>query len=304
MDFMCAIRIRTLFVSDVHLGFRHARPSDFLSTIKAYDPEHLIIVGDFIDGRRLSHRWKWSIEFDQIFHHFKLLARNGCRIHYLPGNHDEFLRIPENQSYDFLDIRNEFEFPMNFGGSVSILHGDIYDRTETEKTIGTRVGCRSYDLIVRIHSWINILAKRLGVRRLDVCSVFKTWLWQAHRHINSFREKLCRHARFKNHSGVVCGHIHYPQLSIIEGILYLNTGDWVENSSYGVETDNGDLHLYNHCCLAASKSVDELTNSLEVARGRHREEDDLHKVVIQEFEKQDLATEFQNQILDYHLRSA
>lgn len=251
-------QIRTLFVSDVHLGFRHARPHDFLTAIRQYDPENIIIVGDFIDGRRLENNWRWDNECDRIFSFLRGLAKRGTIIRYLPGNHDEFLRQPENQCFDFFNFQNEMEYELDFGGVVSILHGDIYDRTEVERTLGTRFGCKSYDFIVHLHVWANHLSRRMGIGRLDVCALVKSWLWQASRHIHGFTSKLCRHAKFNNNAGVVCGHIHSPRLQLADGLLYINTGDWVENSSLVVETCQGDLELINHGKLVSRLSKSEM----------------------------------------------
>lgn len=296
-------RIRTLFVSDVHLGYCHSHPDKFLDSIRRLQAETLVIVGDFIDGRRLSHRWRWTSDFDRIFDHLKQVARGGCRVVYIPGNHDEFLRQPENQVFDFVEIRNEFEYELKFGGSVSVLHGDIYDRTEIEKTLGSRLGCGSYDMIVRLHSWANRMAGRWGMRRVDVCSVFKAWIWQAHRHIASFRQKLCRHARFRNHAGVVCGHIHVPQLKILDGLLYLNTGDWVENASLVMETLDGDIELYNHGVLIERQTCRELRDQTDRRATPRLADPAVAFPRSEDLTLDRLASEFRSRIHEYHLKA-
>lgn len=304
MESMHATRIRTLFVSDVHLGFRHSHPVEFLKTMKLYEPENLIIVGDFIDGRRLSRSWQWNSEFDAIFAHLKQLSRNGTNIHYLPGNHDEFLRSPQNHFNEYWRITNEMEYDLAYGGQVSVLHGDIYDRTEIEKSLSSRIGCQSYELIVSFHAWINYVSKCFGMRRIDFCSFVKSWLWQASRHINVFRDKLCRHARFKNQVGVVCGHIHLPQLQFLKGTLYLNTGDWVENASYIIETETGDLGLFNHGIKVKWITRSELETSSSELLGFNKQRTNPPSSSVEKDPMNNLAESFQNQIFDYHLRSA
>ena len=43
--------------------------------------------------------------------------------------------------------------------------------------------------------------------------------------------------------GIVCGHIHKPELRKIDGIIYANDGDWVESLSALVEHHDGRLEL-------------------------------------------------------------
>ena len=45
--------------------------------------------------------------------------------------------------------------------------------------------------------------------------------------------------------GVICGHIHRVALHEIDGVLYGNDGDWVENCSAIVERNNGALQLWH-----------------------------------------------------------
>ena len=43
--------------------------------------------------------------------------------------------------------------------------------------------------------------------------------------------------------GVICGHIHHPEVSMINGICYGNSGDWVESCSALVEDFDGNLSI-------------------------------------------------------------
>src|SRR5690606_13601967 len=85
-------RVRTLFISDVHLGMRAIRVNELLEFLKRYDADTIYIVGDLIDGWRLQKEWHWPPEYDQLGELLFSKARQGARVVYLAGNHDEFLR--------------------------------------------------------------------------------------------------------------------------------------------------------------------------------------------------------------------
>jgi len=54
---------------------------------------------------------------------------------------------------------------------------------------------------------------------------------------------VAREARNRGFHGVVCGHIHKPQIKTIDGVVYCNDGDWVESLSALVETFEGELKI-------------------------------------------------------------
>ena len=50
-------------------------------------------------------------------------------------------------------------------------------------------------------------------------------------------------AKAKGCDGIICGHIHQPAIREIEGVTYLNSGDWVETMSALVEDFEGNWSL-------------------------------------------------------------
>lgn len=61
--------------------------------------------------------------------------------------------------------------------------------------------------------------------------------------ITAFETALAHEAQRRNLHGVVCGHIHHAEIREIEGILYCNTGDWVESCTALAERADGALEL-------------------------------------------------------------
>lgn len=57
------------------------------------------------------------------------------------------------------------------------------------------------------------------------------------------KKVLSNHAKNKGYDGIICGHIHKAEIRDIEGIEYLNCGDWVENCTAVVETYDGEFEI-------------------------------------------------------------
>jgi UDP-2,3-diacylglucosamine pyrophosphatase LpxH len=71
--------VRTLIVSDVHLGYRFAQADHFLTYLNRIRPEQLFILGDFLDGWELKCRWRWTPIYSRIIGRlFDLAERGTC----------------------------------------------------------------------------------------------------------------------------------------------------------------------------------------------------------------------------------
>ena len=86
------MKVDALFISDVHLGSRGSNADKVLDVCKKYKPAHLFIVGDFIDGWLLKKRHYWKQEYTDLIRKILKLSKNGTKVVYITGNHDEFLR--------------------------------------------------------------------------------------------------------------------------------------------------------------------------------------------------------------------
>ena len=61
--------------------------------------------------------------------------------------------------------------------------------------------------------------------------------------IDRFEVALAGEAQRRGLDGVVCGHIHHAEMREVNGVLYLNDGDWVESCTALVEHADGRLEL-------------------------------------------------------------
>src|SRR6516225_309993 len=86
-------RVRTLFISDVHLGFRHARARELNEFLHGIEAESIVLVGDIVDALSLAKRLYWSAEHTAVVRTLLARRRAGTRLIYIPGNHDASLAI-------------------------------------------------------------------------------------------------------------------------------------------------------------------------------------------------------------------
>lgn len=240
-------RVRSLFLSDLHLGFRHSRVQSLLEFLNRHEPENLYLVGDFIDGWCLQSRWHWQTECNQIVARLMDLAKGGTRIRLAIGNHDNFLRGPMVLRFieqcGMVEVAEEFHHRTADGRQFLILHGDQFDHYERASSITVGFLSLFYEGILRTNStWSRITSAALHGDR-SLVGRLKRRLKSIGKHVSCFRNQVVRHARHRGVDGVICGHIHAPQHVEIEGITYCNAGDWVENCTAVIEDGDGELKL-------------------------------------------------------------
>lgn len=216
------MKINALFISDIHLGSRGSNPKHLLEVLKEYDPEYLFIVGDFIDGWLLKKRHYWNQDFTNVIRKILSYSKNGTKVVYITGNHDEFLRNYTPLSYsDNIQIVDEYIW-----NGYYIVHGDVYDGVVSLKWLGM-LGSIGYEVAITIDRFI----KKLGYKK-SLSKWLKNKVKDTVKFITDFESQLVYQSKKRNCRGVICGHIHTPSDKYIDNIHYLNCGDFVENNTY------------------------------------------------------------------------
>jgi UDP-2,3-diacylglucosamine pyrophosphatase LpxH len=235
-------RIRTIFISDVHLGCKYTHADSLLAFLRNHQPQYLYIVGDFVDGWRLSRKWYWNDTYTFLFKHIVDLMKRGTRVFYTPGNHDEFLR-------DFIEnlgsvqLADEFVHVTADRRKLLITHGDKFDTAVLHAEWLSHLGDTGYNLLLGLNSVFNAIRRRLGFGYWSLSKAIKRKVKEATCYIGNFEELLTRRASERGCDGVVCGHIHTPKIIDVNGVMYYNTGDWVESCTALVEYTDGTLEL-------------------------------------------------------------
>jgi UDP-2,3-diacylglucosamine pyrophosphatase LpxH len=239
---------RSIFVSDVHLGCKHARTDDFLLFLRRHDPEYLYLVGDVFDGWRLRKGWYWHSAYTEIVERLLEMARRGTRIFYTPGNHDDFLRnFRQLPTLENIEIADEFIHVTADNRRLLVMHGDRFDKVTTNHLWLSHLGDVAYNGAIAFDRAVNVVWRRLGGARMHISKWLKEWVKGLANSFSKWEESLAGYAKGQGCHGIVCGHIHTPALvERLGGFSYYNTGDWVENSTAIVEHADGRLQLLDH----------------------------------------------------------
>lgn len=237
---------RSLFVSDLHLGCKFGNSERFYEFLCSYQPEFLYLVGDILDGWRLSRNWYWTDCYSQIIHRLNRLAAQGTKIFYTPGNHDEFLRsfLGATLLVGNIQIADEFIHVTADQRRLLVTHGDQFDKVVSGHHFLSSFGDRLYNLALLMNQQVNRVRGRFGRRNVHFSKYLKRKVKQFTSGISGFESAVVDYARRQGCDGIVCGHIHQPKIKIDpSGIVYYNTGDWVENASAIIESNDGQLEI-------------------------------------------------------------
>ena len=239
------IRFRSVFVSDVHLGSRDCRASELLRFLESVEADYLFLVGDIVDFWSLRRSFYWPETHNEVLRAVLAMAREGTKIIYIPGNHDENIREFCGSMFGNVSIRRRFVHSTADGREFLVMHGDEFDSAVKCSPWLARFGATAYEVMMRINRGVNVCRRALGLPHWSLASYLKLRLPNAVRYVEAFEHAAAQAALGRNLAGIVCGHIHRPGLRQIDGVLYCNDGDWVESCTALVESMSGELSLWH-----------------------------------------------------------
>jgi UDP-2,3-diacylglucosamine pyrophosphatase LpxH len=236
---------RSIFISDTHLGTRGCR-GDFLADfLRRSSAQHLFLVGDIIDGWRLRKSWYWDENHDDVLRQILRHARSGTKVTYIPGNHDEMFRSWLKVGVDISGIRlcQDAEHVTADGKRLLVMHGDEFDNVVRYARFLALLGDWAYTTALVVNRWFNAARRRLGLPYWSLSAWLKRQVKEAVKAVGRFESALAAEARRRGFDGVVCGHIHHAEMREVDGIMYMNDGDWVESCTALVEHHDGRMEL-------------------------------------------------------------
>ncbi|UTJ06444.1 UDP-2,3-diacylglucosamine diphosphatase [Arcobacter roscoffensis] len=239
------MKYKSIFISDIHLGTRFSKAKKLLDFLKHNESENLILVGDIIDGWAIKRKFVWPQTHSDVIQKVLKKARKGTNVHFITGNHDEFIRpfVPLVLG-DSLNISNELDYKGINGKKYYITHGDFFDSITMTKKWLAILGDYGYDLLLYLNAALNFTRQKLGIKKYWSLSKYvKDSVKSSVSFINDFESVLSNHAKNKGYDGIICGHIHKAEIRDIDGIEYLNCGDWVESCTAIVETFDGEFKI-------------------------------------------------------------
>jgi UDP-2,3-diacylglucosamine pyrophosphatase LpxH len=237
------MKVRSLFISDVHLGCGFSRTEDLFAFLGRLEPENLYLVGDIIDGWKLKRNFVWNDTCSFVVRRILGMLKRGTRVYYVTGNHDEFLREFSPHTFGHMELADQFVHETADGRRLLVIHGDCFDHLTKHAAWVYHLGDRAYTLALHMNSWMNFVRRSLGYPYWSFSSMLKTRVKRAVNFINDFEHFVARYTQQQGCSGVVCGHIHVPAIRRIDEIEYFNCGDWVEHCSALVEHVDGRMEL-------------------------------------------------------------
>ena len=234
--------VRSVFISDVHLGAPHAHAEELADFLQSLECEQVYLVGDIVDLWWVARRRAcWRASETRVMNLLRLMPRKGIEVIYVPGNHDAALRALVGQQLAGIKVQSRAEHTLANGRRMLITHGDQFDRLVRFSGAQRALGSFLYDGLLDLDATMNGIRKRLGVQRFSLANWIKSRSGRTQIYIQRYEAAVLSYAQRKGFDGAICGHIHQPKLRLENGLIYANCGDWVENLTAVVEDAQGAL---------------------------------------------------------------
>jgi UDP-2,3-diacylglucosamine pyrophosphatase LpxH len=226
------MRVRSVILSDIHLGTPHSKVEEVTHFLKHVRCKKLILNGDII--RRV----------------LTMVQKQDTEVIYLRGNHDDFLAGLLPLAFDNIQLAEDCTLETSRGRYL-VLHGDVFDGVVKNMVFLAHLGDIGYALLLRLNRAYNWFRRLRGKEYFSLSKAIKARVKQAVSFVGKFEDQVTALARERGFAGVICGHIHTPADKMVDGIHYLNSGDWVESMTGIIEHEDGRLELFNYKDFAA-----------------------------------------------------
>ena len=236
-------RYRSVFISDIHLGTRGCQAELLLDFIRHLTCERLYLVGDIVDGWRLKGGWWWPQSHNDVVQKVLRLARKGSEVIYIPGNHDDRVRDFCGIHFGGVVVARDAVHETADGRRFLVMHGDEFDQVVLHARWLAVLGDVAYRTLLTLNTVLNFVRRRLGFGYWSLSAFLKVKVKNALQFIENFETAVAAEARRRGVDGVICGHIHKAEMRDIDGVAYINDGDWVESCTALVEHFDGRLEI-------------------------------------------------------------
>jgi len=245
-----------VFISDVHLGTRGCQAELLLDFIRHLDCDSLYLVGDIVDGWKMKSGWFWQQSHNDVVQKILRLARKGVAVTYIPGNHDERVRDFCGIHFGGVVVARDAIHQTADGRRFLVTHGDEFDGVVQHARWLAFLGDWAYGAALAANTLINRAGRRLDLRYFSLSAYLKTRVKKALQFIESFEAAVADEARRRGVDGVICGHIHKAEMREIDGVTYVNDGDWVESCTALIEHMDGRLEILEWAKLRSWSSIE------------------------------------------------
>ena len=237
------MKIKSLFISDIHLGNPNSQADKLLKVFKEYEFENLFIIGDFIDMTYLKRKFYWNQSHSTVIQKVLKYSKKNINVVYILGNHDFYIRSvieEENISFGKILICNEYIYQNLKGEKIYLTHGDCFDGFVRISPWLYWLGDVSYELSITINKVYNWFRRLMKLDYWSFSSYMKSRVKSAIKFLSEYKKISEAKVKEKKCDSIMIGHTHNPE--IIEG-QYYNTGDFCESCSYIIEDFDGNIKL-------------------------------------------------------------
>ena len=254
-------RYRSVFISDIHLGTRGCQAELLLDFIRHLTCERLYLVGDIVDGWRLKGGWWWPQSHNDVVQKVLRLARKGAEVIYIPGNHDDRVRDFCGIHFGGVVVARDAVHETADGRRFLVMHGDEFDSVVLHARWLAVLGDVAYRVLLTMNTVLNFFRRRLGFPYWSLSAFLKVKVKNALQFIENFESAVAAEARRRGVDGVICGHIHKAEMRDIDGVAYINDGDWVESCTALVEHFDGRLEILEWAKLRSWSMIERARRS-------------------------------------------
>ena len=237
-------KVRSIFLSDIHLGTRACQAERLLEFLREHESEKLFLVGDILDFWAMKRGVFWSTRQNTVVQKVLKRARHGTDVIFVPGNHDEALREHVGISFGHIRLLHDPVYTAADGKRYLITHGDAFDQVTRYHRWAAVLGDHAYAFVVRLNALLSWIRRRLGISGYwSLAGYAKRKVKSAVGFIYGFEQSVARYVKEQGVDGVICGHIHAATIKEIDGITYINCGDWVDSCTAILESTDGRMEL-------------------------------------------------------------
>lgn len=246
---------RTVWLSDIHLGSKDCKAELLLDFLQYNTMDTLYLVGDIVDFWALKKRFLWPSAHNELMQALYQLSLTQTRVVYLPGNHDEIIKPYANMLFGNIEIERRLIHTTAQGKKLLVLHGDDFDGDVCLGKFQSWLGDVLYDFLLFLNRHFNAYRNLRGYHYWSLAAYIKKQVKKANEAIGRYRNATLAEVRRNHLDGVVCGHIHHPEIVEQDGLLYCNDGDWIESCSALTENESGELSLMYWTTMAPRLSL-------------------------------------------------
>lgn len=236
-------KYNAIFLSDIHLGYKDCKAEFLLDFLQKNQAKTIYLIGDIIDIWSLKKQFLWPASHNAVLSFLIEKTRLGTKIIYIPGNHDEDLKAYCGSNFNDIEVCKRYVHTTVTGKKLLLLHGDDFDGDVCLSKFSAKLGDKLYDLLLFMNRHVNSLRRKFGYHYWSLAAHIKSKVPKATEAIERYKNAAIKEVKKFGYDGIVCGHIHHPEIDIINDIMYCNDGDWIESCTALVETLEGNLEL-------------------------------------------------------------